>query len=316
LKLLAFVFLLSSSALANQWVYNSLNGKKIPQLWPMAKFDNIVAVIDTGVDINHVDLKENLWINEAEKNGLPGVDDDNNGFIDDIHGFNFVDKTNNLQDTHGHGTHVAGIIAATHNDIGIKGVNPKAKIMALKSFSSKSGDVSTSIEAIYYAVDNGAQVINCSWIERKLTPELQAAVDYAKSKGVIIVGAAGNEGMDITRRRRYLAEFDYVITVANIERNGLLADRSNYSKKKVDIAAPGQHILSTVPGDLYKKKSGTSMAAPFVSGAISLLLSIDPEFETSLIKERLMRTGKKSPRYWSKIKSKKRIDVFNFIKSN
>lgn len=282
----------------------------------MAQHENIVAVIDTGVDITHEDLKENLWVNDAEKNGLPGVDDDNNGFIDDIHGFNFVDQTSNLTDDHGHGTHVAGIIAATHNQVGIKGVSPKAKIMVLKSFSEKNGDVTDSIEAIYYAIDNGAQIINCSWMEKKHTPQLQAAIDYAKSKGVIIVGAAGNEGKDITRRRRYLAEFDYVITVANIERNGLLADRSNYSKKKVDIAAPGQHILSTIPGNHYQKKSGTSMAAPFVSGAISLLLSIDPEFDTSLIKDRLMRTGKKSPRYWNKIKSRKRIDIYNFIKSN
>jgi len=313
-KLIILLFSMSTFASSKQWVYKKLDGKKIPALWKEAKVENIVAVIDTGIDTQHEDLRDNLWINQIEKDGLPGVDDDGNGYIDDIHGFNFVDKTNDLSDKIGHGTHVAGVIGATHNKKGIKGVNPLARIMTLKAFSEKTSDVEFSVEAIYYAVDNGAKVINCSWIEYKHSPELDTAIDYAKANNVIVVGAAGNEGKDLTLRRRYLMEYESVIRVANISSNGRLAQRSNYSKTKVDIAAPGSTIYSTVPGSKYQYKSGTSMAAPFVSGAISLLFSIYPDFESSLVKDRIMATGKKKGHYNRKIKSKKRINVYNFIK--
>ncbi|WP_127716310.1 S8 family peptidase [Halobacteriovorax sp. HLS] len=311
-----FTFTINASYTSKQWVYKSFDGDKIELIWNNYEFDNtVVAVIDTGANINHPDLRDQLWVNEAEKNGIVGVDDDNNGHIDDINGFNFVSNNNTLEDTHGHGTHVAGIIGAAHNGIGINGINPSAKLMILKAFDGKTSDALASVRAIRYAVDNGAKVINCSWIEYKDIPELEQAVNYATSKGVIVVGAAGNSGKDINRRRIFLANYKDVIIVGNLAMNGRIHAESNYGTKKVDILAPGEKIYSTdITESGYSYKRGTSMAAPFVSGAISLLLSIDPNVDPFSIKERLYRTGTKRSNY--KVKSKKRINVYNFIKDD
>jgi subtilisin family serine protease len=302
-----------------QWVYSKIGGEKIPLIWKdLGNHEVIVAVIDTGVDTEHEDLKSQLWVNQVEKDGEPGVDDDNNGYIDDIHGFNFVENKAKQIDVHGHGTHVAGVIAAAHNGIGIRGVNPNARIMALKAFGGQSSDVKYSIDAIYYAVNNGAKIINCSWVEDKKSPELEKAVNYAHSKGVIIIGAAGNTSnknrRDLNRIFKYLAEFDNVIIVANHTRKGWdFAERSQYGSKKVDLAAPGEGILSTVPDNKYKLKSGTSMATPFVSGAVSLLFSLGYDLTLEEIRSRLYRTGEKERRFKRKLKSGKRINVYNFV---
>ncbi len=315
-KIFILCLFLLSSAFAKQWVYSKLNGKKIPQLWNGDDILNtiVVAVIDTGVDYTHPDLSSNIWLNEAEANGIAGVDDDGNGYVDDIRGHDFTTSSPDPMDSLGHGTHVAGIIAAKRDGQGITGLNPYAKIMALKSFTEKSGDIEHSIEAIYYAVDNGAHIINCSWIERRKSYELEKAVEYAISKGVIIVAGAGNSGQNLNRKHRYLAEFDDVISVANINSGGAIVSRSNYGSRKIDIAAPGNYILSTIPGGGYGNKSGTSMSSPFVAGAISLLLSLENGHDLNSIKERLYRTGKKSRHYRKKLISEKRIDVYEFIK--
>lgn len=313
LILLTLLFF-TTAAQANQWVYQKLDGDKIKNIWKRLG-DNkvIVAVIDSGVDYTHADLAKRMWINKAELNGLPGVDDDNNGYVDDLRGYNFAEKNNDPMDLEGHGTHVAGIIAGIHNDIGINGINPNAIIMPLKSVATRSGEAADSAEAIIYAVDNGAQVINCSWTEPEESPELIAAVEYAESKGVIIVAAAGNSGKDLNRRKLYLTDFDSVISVANHESSGRLASRSNYGAKKVDISGPGQHIYSSIPGNKYEYRNGTSMASPFVAGAISLLLSLEPGHDFESIKNRLYRTGDYSRHLKKKLKSERRINVYNFI---
>lgn len=314
--LLTLTILLSSSIYAKgiwkQWAYKKFDGDKISKIWNKKNGEAVVvAVIDTGVDYNHPDLAQQMWVNEAELNGVPGVDDDNNGYIDDIRGYNFAEQNNNPMDTEGHGTHVAGIIGASHNNFGISGVNPNAKIMALKAFSARKGDALDSAHAIRYAVDNGAKIINCSWIERKVIPELEKAVEYAIANDVVIVGGAGNAGINIDKRTLYLADYDDVIIVGSIDEVGKPSKKSNYGREKVDILAPGDRIYSTTPNNSYGYKTGTSMATPFVTGAISLLMSVDPNVAPHSIKQRLFKSGVKRSQY--KVASKKRINVYHFI---
>jgi subtilisin family serine protease len=260
-----------------------------------------------------------MWVNELEKNGLDGVDDDGNGFIDDIHGYDFaqedsIPEDTIPEDTIGHGTHVAGIIAATHNKFGIKGLNPNAKIMALKAMHGKEGHPKFAARAIRYAVDNGAKIINCSFIEFKETKELNESVAYAIKNNVIVVAAAGNNGKNIDRRQTSPAGLPGVITVGNLTNYREMHKSSNYGKKKVNIVAPGTGIRSTVLNNKYEYKQGTSMAAPFVSGAIALLFSTYEDFPVSEVIPRLYRTGKKSRFYKNKVSTGKRINVYKFIK--
>ncbi len=306
--------LLSFNTFAQQWVYSKLGGEKIPALWQsLTNTRVVVAVIDTGVDYTHPDLINNIWINEAELNGEEGIDDDNNGYIDDIHGYNFADNTNDPMDTVPHGTHVAGIIAASHNNFGIDGINPNALIMPLKFMTRSGGTPQNAARAIRYAVDNGAQVINCSWGEHQETDELKEAVEYAIQNDIPIIASSGNAGINNDFKRHFPSHYPDVITVANIDQNGYITYRSNYGNRTVDIAAPGEEVLSTMPDNTYIEHSGTSMAAPFVSGAISLLLSLEPGIDREEITARLYRTGISTSNYLGKVKSGRRIDVYNFI---
>lgn len=217
-------------------------------------------------------------------------------------------------DSYGHGSHVAGIIAATHNDFGIKGINPNAKIMSLKAFHTKLSDPLYAAKALRYAVDNGADIINCSFVEFKYTQELVDAVHYALDSGVVVVAAAGNNGKKIDGKKYYPVSIPGVISVANHTNNNELYKTSNYGKKSVLIAAPGTAIRSTGLDNKYVYRTGTSMAAPFVAGAISLLFSTQDYVDVAKLEERLSRTGSKGRFFRKKLKSAKRINVYNFIK--
>lgn len=258
----------------------------------------IVAVIDTGVNFNHPDLKNNIWVNEAEHNGSAGVDDDNNGIVDDIYGANFVTPqapTGQSMDDHGHGSHCSGTIGGSGNDgKGIVGVNWNARIMGVKFLSADgSGSLEGALRAIDYAVKMGARVLSNSWGGGGYSETLKQAIQRSHDVGAVFVAAAGNESNNNDATPSYPASYDIpnVISVAAIDNRGVLASFSNYGKKSVHVAAPGVNIFSSVEGDKYQSMSGTSMATPHVSGVAALLLAHEPQLTNIQVKERLITTS-------------------------
>lgn len=253
--------------------------------WPRSKGDGIIiAIIDSGVELNHEDLRNQIFINEADP--INGIDDDGDGFIDNYFGWDFVgfsiDELNRMSDwskagnndpnatLSDHGTHVAGIAAAqANNNIGIAGIAPEAKIMVLKCGEDK-GDYPNAIvrgyDAIVYAAERGADVINCSWGGRNFSSFAQNVIDYARSLGSIIVASAGNSSRD---EANYPAAYRGVISVANTNSADIKSNSSTFHSS-VRISAPGESIYSTVFNNGYGFKSGTSMAAPIVSGAAAI----------------------------------------------
>ena len=256
-----------------------------PEAWDRQTGDSrvLVAIIDTGVDYTHEDLAGNMWRNPGETGSgreTNGQDDDHNGFVDDVVGWDFAGNDNDPKDDNGHGSHVAGTIAAVgNNGKGVVGVNWRASIMALKFLSANgSGSASDAINAILYAANNGARVLNNSWGGGGFSQALRDAIDFARQKDAVFVAAAGNEGSDNDRNPSYPASYDLsnVLSVAAVDRAGALATFSNFGRTAVDLAAPGVDILSSVPGNGYRSLSGTSMAAPHVSGVAALVLAQNP----------------------------------------
>ncbi len=266
---------------SEQW---SLTKIHAPEAWDTCRGGNdvAVAIIDTGVDYNHRDLQGNLWVNEAELNGIPDIDDDGNGYVDDIHGYNFAYDTGDPADDHGHGTHCAGIVAAVGNNaLDVAGVCWSVRIMAIKVLEADGeGSAADAVPAIYYAVGNGADVISGSWGGQDSSYALREAISYAHRHGVVVVTAAGNESSDAPY---YPAAYPEVISVAATDSSDHRWYLSNYGSW-VDIAAPGRDILSlrrggfpsVAGGSRTVRMSGTSMAAPHVSGTCALLLSANP----------------------------------------
>lgn len=249
--------------------------------------DVVIAVLDTGIALEHPDLKPNLWVNSLEKLGLPGVDDDGNGYIDDVHGFDFGDNVGDPshKTINDHGTHVAGLAAAVvSNHSGGQGVMGRnAKIMALNVFGRSWGSDTVDMdEAIRYAADNGANVLNISVGGEGVSETTASALVYALNKGVFIVVAAGNEGINIDRTfyfpASYAREYSGVVAVGALDlETSELCGFSNFGARGVEIAAPGcdrlaprQGLFSTRSRGRYGHKKGTSMAAPLVSGAAAL----------------------------------------------
>ena len=239
----------------------------------------IVAVVDTGIDYNHPDLAANMWKNTREIAG-DGIDNDRNGYTDDVFGYDFANNDSVPLDDNNHGTHVAGTIGAvSNNSVGIAGVAWNVQLMALKFMSaSGSGSTSNAVRAIDYAVANGAKVINNSWGGGGFDAQLDAAISRARAAGVIVVVAAGNDSRNNDSVPSYPSAYNYdnIVSVAATDSNDMLASFSNYGATSVDIAAPGVSILSTTPNNTYSSFSGTSMAAPHVSGAIALVWSANP----------------------------------------
>ncbi len=285
---------------AANWAFDALLGDGEGGLWWNSELDNdfapgkdtIVAVIDTGVDYSHADLAANMWVNEAELNGLPGVDDDGNGIIDDIYGADMTasgSKAGNPMDDHGHGTHVAGIIGMSANSTGGVGLAWGAKIMAIKA-GQATGSFSAShiAKAISYARAMGADVINMSFGGTGKSLVVEDALAEAFST-CVLVASAGNNGRPTTDAVEagylpnqcediYPAGYTYVLGVMATDEDGSLASFSNWDYKnnancEYELTAPGVDIYSTLPGDRYASWSGTSMAAPFVSAAAAILRS-------------------------------------------
>ncbi|MBN1114395.1 MAG: S8 family serine peptidase [Oligoflexia bacterium] len=269
------------------WGIKAVNAE---QAWLMAKGGKrvTVAVIDTGADIKHEDLASNIWKNPGET-GLDrhgksrennGIDDDGNGFIDDVYGWNFAGNNNDLTDNHGHGTHIAGIIGAVSgNKKGIAGVASNVSIMVLKNYDPRSGSeydpFRALIASIRYAINNGADIINYSGGGPGFSSEEYSLLKKAEEKGILVITAAGNEANNTDDVSYYPScyRLPNMISVASVNKSGKLIKESNYGRRTVDIAAPGDNIYSTLPGNRYGYLTGTSQATAFVTGAVSVLIS-------------------------------------------
>jgi thermitase len=264
-----------------------LGNIQVPEAWDHVRGAGvIVAVLDTGMALTHPDLAGANWINIGEfgpdDNGLKrqsnGLDDDENGYVDDWFGWNFVDDNNSVFDDHGHGTHVAGLIAAhMDNNLGIAGLAPEATIMPLKVLdASGQGSYAEVAAAITYAVDNGANIINLGLGGTSQSDTLKAAVDYAESHGVLVVAAAGNSGGDTLI---YPASYPYVLSAGAVNDDLVRASFSTYGSG-INLVAPGTGIYSTLLDNTYGMMSGTSMSSAQVSGVAALLSSL-PQFDTA-----------------------------------
>ena len=246
----------------------------------------VVAVIDTGVDYAHPDLAGNMWVNVDEVAG-DGIDNDGNGFVDDVHGYDFINGDGDPMDDQGHGTHVAGTIGAVgNNGLGVTGINWDVQIMALKFLGADgSGSGSDAIEAIRYAVDNGAVISNNSWGGDPYSQAMHDAIAEARDQQHIFVAAAGNGnafgvGIDNDATPFYPSGYDLdnVISVAAVDHNDDLGSFSNFGATSVDLAAPGVNILSTTMGGGYGLNTGTSMASPHAAGVTSLVWDLHPDW--------------------------------------
>lgn len=272
----------------------------------------IVAVIDTGVDYTHPDLAGNMWRNPGEVPGN-GMDDDGNGFVDDVYGWDFANNDNNPMDDNGHGTHVAGIIGAIgNNGLGVAGVAWRVQIMALKFLnSSGTGQLSNAIRALNYAVAMGAHVSNNSYSGGGYFQAFADAIAAAGRAGHIFVASAGNAGQNNDVSPTYPASYnlDNIISVAATDRNDRLASFSNFGARTVDIAAPGVQIYSTYRGGGYMSMSGTSMAAPFVAGAVALLRDLYPSWTYQQIVNRILTTADPLPSLAGRMVSGGRLNL-------
>jgi subtilisin family serine protease len=256
----------------------------------------VVAVIDDGVDFSHPDLAARAWTNPGEDGALAtnGVDDDGNGYVDDIHGWDFCNNDDSVHDANqdGHGTHVAGTIAASRNGNGVVGIAPGIKIMALKFIDNDGcGFDSMAVDAIDYAASFGVRIINASWGDTHRSLPLESAI---ADSGALFVAAAGNANLnlDISGSNFYPAESPLanILSVAAIDQRGNRASFSNYGASAVDIAAPGTNILSTYPGG-YAWSDGTSMAAPHITGIAALGLSVAPGLTSTGLRSRILARG-------------------------
>lgn len=282
-----------------------------PEAWNTTTGDTgtVVAVIDEGIDINYPDLKNNIWTNPGETAGN-GVDDDRNGYVDDVHGWDFYNNDATVYDRDPvsgagdeHGTHVAGTIAAEgNNKLGVVGVNWKANIMPLKYLGAGGGYTSDAVEALNYAVNKGVKISNNSWGGGGYSQALLDAINKADAAGHLFVAAAGNDGSNNDTAPSYPSSYNSanIVSVAATDNKDALASFSNYGSTSVDLAAPGVGILSTLPGSRYGSYNGTSMATPHVTGAAALLKSNNSSLDDAGLKAKLLDYADKKTNLSSK----------------
>jgi len=275
----------------------------VPEAWAVTQGSAsvVVAVLDNGVDLSHPDLAGRAWINPGEIAGN-GIDDDGNGHVDDVNGWDFCDGDNTLfAPGQTHGTHVAGSIAASGNGVGIAGVAPKVKLMVVRFLSDDDADDcgtdTQAAEAIEYAVSMGARIVNASWGGTGVSSALHGAI--AAAPNTLFVAAAGNSNSNNDQFPVSPASLDLpnILSVAAIHNEGHLSDFTNYGPVSVDLVAPGDDILSLVPGGTYGLDSGTSMAAPHASGVAALAVSARPSLlgQGSALRRHLIRTARALP---------------------
>lgn len=302
---------------ASQWAHQNVQST---YAWKLTTGSDrlVVAVVDSGIDYTHIDLKNNIWSNPEE---IPnnGIDDDRNGYVDDIRGWNYVKGNNNpiTTSSSNHGTHVAGIIGASGaGSRGIYGQAPHVKLMPLKFIGDEgTGTSSQAIRAIDYAVNKKVFAINNSWGSSGKSQALEAAIKRAEKAGILFIVSAGNGsnglGYDISKTNYYPAGYtaSNIIRVAATKSDNSLTKFSNFSQTMVDVAAPGYSILSTVTGNKYMKMSGTSMAAPLVTGLAVLVKAANPALGFSQIKAIISSTVDPIASLKSKILSGGRVNA-------
>jgi subtilisin family serine protease len=280
---------------------------------------NVVAVIDTGVDRTHPELAANMWANTSEIAGN-GIDDDQNGYIDDVNGWDFYNRDNDPADGHGHGTHVAGTIAARGNNaLGVAGVCWNARILPVKFLSDTgSGYTSDAVSAVSYASRMGARISNNSWGGGAYSQALYNAIQSAGQAGSLFVASAGNNSSDNDTAPQYPAGYnlDAIVAVAATDTNDSLAYFSNYGAVGVDLAAPGVGILSLRPGGQFASLSGTSMAAPHVTGAASLLLSQNSALTVAQMKQLLLFGSDSLATLANRVASNGRLNAYYALKAS
>lgn len=305
----------------NRMKYSSLpasaNGKGV-----------VVAVLDSGVDVTHSALKNHIWVNTKEI-AANSIDDDHNGFVDDVNGWDFGLNSNNTIDNFGHGSHCAGIIAADADPAtGAQGVAQGAKIMVVRIYDGPQGGFLSNVaKGIKYAVDNGAKVLSNSyrvyksWDEYAPSPEnvaiLEAALKYADDHGVIYVAAAGNETLDVDTTTDAIFPVGLgghlnLLGVAASNETDAIAYFSNWGKVDVQVASPGNNIISTTPGDMWESMSGTSMATPLTAGAIARGLSAGMTVKAAI--NNIQQTTQKLAPWQDKVASGGIIDIVSFLK--
>lgn len=274
----------------------------------------LIAVIDTGVDYNHPDLVNNIWTNTGEIPG-DGIDNDGNGYVDDVHGYNFAYNNGDPMDDHSHGTHCSGTIGAEgDNGIGITGVAWNAQIMAVKFLGKNGGTTENAIESVIYATKAGADICSNSWGGG---PYSNALADAISSYPGLFVAAAGNSSSNNDVSPHYPSSYDSpnVLSVASTDSNDHLSYFSCYGEKSVDIAAPGSNIYSTIPGGGYAYKSGTSMATPHVAGVAALIMSQFPDLTAIEVKDAILKGGDDVAALHGKVTTGKRLNAYGALKA-
>jgi subtilisin family serine protease len=304
---------------SQQWALDQANGVNIDatSAWGITtgSVSTIVAVIDTGIDLNNPDFAGKVWTNPNT------AADAASGYVNDIHGWNFVSNNNNVQDDNGHGSHVSGILGALgNNSYGVAGVDWNVQIMPLKFLDANgNGTTDNAVTAIYFAVGHGAKVINASWGGQGISQPLEAAIQYADQHGVTFVTAAGNDGTDNDLSPSYPASYALPneLSVAAIDESGNLASYSNYGAGTVNLAAPGSDIVSDVPTSIdpsgLATYSGTSMSTAYVSGVAALLYGLDPNLTAEQVVQRIDSTTKQLPSLAGKTISGGIVDAYNAI---
>jgi subtilisin family serine protease len=270
----------SDPMLDEQWALLGANGVDAPAAWDQVTGGTAtVALIDSGVDTSHPELAGNLWTNPGEIPGN-GIDDDHDGYVDDVHGWSFVSDSGDVADDNGHGTAVAGIVAARgDNRVGVAGMTWRAQLMPLKVLDADGAGTADDVAlAIRFALAHGARIINASVSGPGRSQVLEDAIRDARDAGATVVTAAGNQGKDLDASPAYPAAYpeDNVIAVGSEGENGNLSDFSNRGRL-LDLVAPGEDVLTTARDDQYARAWGTSMAAPFASGALALLQAARPD---------------------------------------
>jgi subtilisin family serine protease len=275
---------------SNEWGLNAINA---PEAWARGYKGQgaVVAVVDTGVDLNHPDLMSQLWVNADEIAGN-GIDDDHNGYVDDRFGWDFASGDNNPDDGNGHGTHVAGIIAADDNGFGSTGVAPDATIMPVRVLGNDgSGSAAAVAAGIRYAAQNGADIINLS-LGGALSSVIQSAIQYAQQLNVLVVVAAGNESASApSYPARFSASMANVLSVGAHSSSGAIASFSNHvgTSGAVQVDAPGVNVYSTYIDGRYANLSGTSMATPYVAGLAALALSANANLSATQLRSLIVQ---------------------------
>lgn len=281
---------------SQQWAMTAATGVHAVEAWPITRGsrDIKVAVIDTGIDPTHPELSDRI---------LPGYD--------------FISNTSIMHDGHGHGTHVSGIIgAASNNGVGIAGINPEVSIIPIRAVPNNDDETDSNvISAFEFAAAQGARVANCSFGKEASSQAVGDTIEAVGQKGVLVVVAAGNDGQDNNQHNAFPANFrtSNMIVVASIAQSGNLSYFSDYGLTKVDIAAPGSNILSTIPGAKYDSWSGTSMATPQVVGVAALTLSANPAMTVTQLKDILLQTAVKLPSLIGKVDTEGRVDAFGAV---